>query len=315
MSMLTGSPTSTPATSHPASSHPGSTGATTARTALGADLLTRRTALAGALGLAGVALVGVPDAHAAPRVSGRILETYLAAGGARVLGAAVHGEVKRRISSRNTYAQRFERGTVWWGSGVGKVDLPGGARVRLDTAKNFRPVVGVVDLWRTSDLDGCTALEKRVVADLGIETMIAMNSGGDPSIPGVDRYTYFISNAGEQLEFYRGYVTRAASRASVGKVLRRVARSDAPVLVHCRAGKDRTGWVCDLMQTVAGVEQEVRDADYLATHAYAGSVIDLAWLQAARDQLVASYGSLERYLVDGCDLSRKDLARLGERLR
>ncbi|MGI3786218.1 MAG: tyrosine-protein phosphatase [Janthinobacterium lividum] len=277
--------------------------------------LSRRTALMGALGLAGTALVGVPGAQAAPpRVGGRILETYTTAGGARVLGAAVHSEVKRRISSENTYAQQFERGTVWWGSGVGKVDLPGGARVRLDTAPNFRPVVGVRDLWRTGDLDGCSALEKRVVVDLGIETMIAMNSGGDPSIPGVDRYRYFISNAGENLEFYRGYVSREASRASVGRVLRRVARSSDPVLVHCHAGKDRTGWVCDLMQTVAGVGLEVRDADYLATQAYAGSEIDLAWLAAAREQLVTDYGTVESYLVDGCDLARTDLVRLRKRL-
>ncbi|GAB2572619.1 tyrosine-protein phosphatase [Microlunatus antarcticus] len=284
-------------------------------TTVGPQALTRRTALVGALGLAGTALVGVPAAQAAPRVSGRILETYLAAGGARVLGAAVHGEVKRRISSKNTYAQRFERGIVWWGSGVGKVDLTAGPRVRLDTSRNFRPVVGVRDLWRTGDLDGCTALEKRVVIDLGIETMIAMNSGGDPSIPGVKKYRYYIDNAGENLEFYRGYVAWAASRKSVGRVLRRVARSDAPVLVHCRAGKDRTGWVCDLMQSVAGVSREVRDADYLATRAYAGSEIDLAWLNAARDQLVTDYGTLEDYLVDGCDLDRADLVRLRLRLR
>jgi protein tyrosine phosphatase (PTP) superfamily phosphohydrolase (DUF442 family) len=277
--------------------------------------LGRRSVLAGALGLAGAALVGAPVAQAAPRVSGRILQTYLAAGGAGVLGAAVHGEVKQRITHLNTYGQRFERGTVWWGSGVGKVDLSGGARVRLDSARNFRYAAGVRDLWRTDDLDGCTALEKRVVADLGIETMIAMNSGSDPSIPGVDRYQYYISNAGEHLEFYRGYVTREASRTSVGRVLRRVARSDAPVLVHCAGGKDRTGWVCDLMQTVAGVSQEVRDLDYLATRAYSGADVDLSWLTAARDQLTTDYGTVTRYLVDGCGMTTTDLARLKKRLR
>lgn len=277
-------------------------------------LLSRRSALVGALGLAGTALVGVPVAQAAPSISSRILDTYLAAGGAAVLGAAVHGEVKRRISSKNTYGQQFKHGTVWAGSGVGKVDLPDGARVRLDTAQNFRPVLGVRDLWRTSDLDRCTALEKRIVVDLGIETMIAMNSGSDPSIPGVDRHRYYISNAGEHLEFYRGYVTRNASRTSVGRVLRRVARSDAPVLVHCSAGKDRTGWVCDLMQTIAGVSRKVRDADYLATSAYAGSEVDLAWLTAAREQLVTDYGTVERYLVDGCELDPAYLGRLKKRL-
>lgn len=277
-------------------------------------VLSRRTALIGGLGLAGTALVGVPSAQAAPRVAGRMLYTYLAAGGAAVLGAPVHGEVKRRISSKNTYGQRFKHGSIWSGSGVGKVDLPDGARVRLDTAPNFRPVTGVRDLWRTSDLDGCTALEKRIVVDLGIGTMIAMNSGSDPSIPGVDRHRYYISNAGEHLEFYRGYVTRSASRTSVGRVLRRVARSDAPVLVHCSAGKDRTGWVCDLMQTIARVSRKARDADYLATRAYAGSEVDLAWLAAAREQLVTDYGTVESYLVDGCDLDPAYLGRLRARL-
>ncbi|GAA3559040.1 hypothetical protein GCM10022197_13010 [Microlunatus spumicola] len=276
--------------------------------------LPRRTVLVGALGLTGAALVGVPAAQAAPRVSGRILETYLAAGGADMLGRATGREVKRRISRRNTYGQQFARGTVWWGSGVGRVDRPD-VRVRLTTAPNFRPVTGVRDLWRTGDLDGCTALEKRVVADLGIETMIAMNEGGDPAIPGVKNRRYVISNAGERLEFYRGYVTRSANRESVGRVLRRVARSDHPVLVHCRAGKDRTGWVCDLMQTVAGVDRQVRDVDYLATRAYSGAEVDLDWLNAARGQLEADYGTVRDYLVDGCGLSRADLTALAVRLR
>ena len=276
-------------------------------------VLGRRTLLAGALGLTGVALVGVPSASAAAPVTGRILETYRAAGGEAVLGAAVAREVKRRIDSRSTYGQRFARGRVWWGSGVGLVDRPD-LRVRLATALNFRPVTGVRDVWRTDDLDGCSALEQRVVVDLGIETMIAMNSGGDPSIPGVRRYRYEISNAGSHLEFYRGYVTRPASRVSVGKVLRRVARTDAPVLIHCAGGKDRTGWTSDLLQAVAGVAREVRDRDYLATRSYSGGAVDLAWLDAARDQLVAAYGTLTGYLVDGCGLSRADLAQLQRRL-
>jgi len=279
-----------------------------------ASPLSRRVVLGGGLGLAVSALVGAPRAaEAAVPVVGRIKQTYLAAGGKAVLGAPLKREVKRRISSRNTYAQQFQRGTVWWGSGVGAVDRPA-ERVRLSTARNFRPVLGVRDLWRTDDLDGCSALEKRIVSDLGIESMVAMNSGSDPSIPGVKRYQYRISNAGTYDEFYRGYVTRAASRESVGRVLRLVARSKAPVLIHCAGGKDRTGWLSELAQRVAGVAQEQRDADYLATKAYSGGHVDLAWLGAARDQLTRDYGTLERYLTEGCDLSTDDLARLRTRL-
>jgi protein tyrosine phosphatase (PTP) superfamily phosphohydrolase (DUF442 family) len=276
-------------------------------------VLARRSVLVGALGLAGTALVGAPAAEAAPRVTGRILQTYLAAGGADVLGAPLQRQVKRRIDRVSTYAQHFERGTVWWGAKVGLVDRPG-ARVRLGSAPNFRPVSGVRDLWRTDDLDGCTPLEQRVVMELGITEMIAMNARKDPSIPGVKRRYYPISNAGERLEFYRGYVTRPGSRESVGRVLRRVAKTEGAVLVHCKAGKDRTGWVCDLMQTVAGVPREVRDLDYLATRSYSGADVELEWLAAARDQLAQEYGSVTDYLVDGCDVSRADLKRLAKRL-
>lgn len=276
-------------------------------------VLARRSVLVGSLGLAGTALVGVPAAEAAPSVGSRVRETYLLAGGRDVLGAAKHKQVKRRISGSSTYGQEFKNGTVWWGSGVGLVDLPE-SRVRLGSAPNFRPVVGVTDLWRSDDLDGCTPLEERVVVELGIETMIAMNSGDDPSIPGVDRHKYKISNSGDQLDFYRGYVSLEASRESVGRVLRRVARSKAPVIVHCTAGKDRTGWVCDLMQTVAGVSLEQRDQDYLATRWYSGDEVDLAWLTAARAQLVIEYGTLTNYLVTGCGMDAKYVTQLRKRL-
>lgn len=277
-------------------------------------VLARRSVLVGALGLAGTALVGAPAAQAAPRITGRIRQTYLAAGGADVLGAALHRQVRVRIDGTRTYAQHFERGTVWWGAKVGLVDRPG-ARVRLASAPNFRPVSGVRALWRTDDLDGCTPLEKRVVMELGVTTMIAMNSRKDPSIPGVRRRYYPISNAGDHLAFYRGYVTRKSSRESVGRVLRRVARTRGAVVVHCQAGKDRTGWVCDLMQTVAGVPREARDQDYLATRAYSGGTVELGWLQAARDQLAQDYGSVTGYLMDGCGLTRADLDQLARRLR
>ena len=59
------------------------------------------------------------------------------------------------------------------------------ARVRLIAAPNFRPVRGVGRVWRADDLDGCSPLEERIVRDVGITTMVALNTGSDPSITGV----------------------------------------------------------------------------------------------------------------------------------
>ena len=74
--------------------------------------------------------------------------------------------------------------------------------------------------------------------ELGITEMIAMNARTDPSIAGVKRRYYPISNAGERLEFYRGYVTRPGSRESVGRVLRRVAKTEGAV--SCTARRARS---------------------------------------------------------------------------
>jgi len=271
--------------------------------------------MGGLLGVgAGAVLPFGAAAAATPVVKGRIKETYLAAGGAKAFGKPLANEVKVRVDGHNTYGQRFARGQVWWGSSVGLVDLPASRRVRLPSAKNFRPVLGVRDVWRTDDLDGCSALEERVVHDLDIRTMIAMNGGSDPSISGVQLLDYPISNAGGQLEFYRGYVSRPASRASVGKVLAAVAASSHPSLVHCHGGKDRTGWLSDLLQRLAGVRQAQRDADSLATQAYSGSKVDLTWLQAARDQLRTDYGSIDAYLTKGCGLSGQTVASVRARV-
>lgn len=277
-------------------------------------LLSRRALLGGALAAGLASLPGVAGAAPAIEVHGKILSTYRAHGGLAVLGRPLAGEVRVRLRKRNTYGQRFEHGTVWWGSGKGRVDLPAGKRVRLEKGRNFRPVVGVADLWRTDDLDGLTRLDERIVADLGIGTVIAMNSGSDPEIAGVRNLKHYISNSGSHREFYRGYVTRAASRASVGRVLTAVAESTAPVAVHCHSGKDRTGWVCDLMQSVAGVSEKRRDADYLVTEEYSGKAVDLDWLRAAREARDERFGSTRAYLTRGCGLSTATLARLERRL-
>lgn len=46
-----------------------------------------------------------------------------------------------------------------------------------------------------------------------------------------------------------------------------VAASDGPVLVHCTAGKDRTGVAVALMLTLVGVERDAVIGDYVATAA------------------------------------------------
>ena len=97
-----------------------------------------------------------------------------------------------------------------------------------------------------------------------------------------------------------------------------------PLLFHCSAGKDRTGFGAALLLTTLGVPRETVVADYLATnriwrreHALPPETPDAVrdtlltahrpLLEGALAQAVREYGSAERLLVDGLGL---DAARL-----
>lgn len=60
--------------------------------------------------------------------------------------------------------------------------------------------------------------------------------------------------------FYLGYLRDRSD--SIVSALRVMARTDGSSLVHCAAGKDRTGVVCALALEVAGVTREAIVADY-----------------------------------------------------
>ncbi|MEU4508799.1 tyrosine-protein phosphatase [Nonomuraea wenchangensis] len=63
--------------------------------------------------------------------------------------------------------------------------------------------------------------------------------------------------------FYFGYLRDRPS--AVIEALRTMALDDGAALVHCAAGKDRTGVLCALALEVAGATREAVVADYVAT--------------------------------------------------
>ncbi|MFG3225219.1 tyrosine-protein phosphatase [Kitasatospora sp. NPDC048194] len=66
---------------------------------------------------------------------------------------------------------------------------------------------------------------------------------------------------------YRWFVTDAGARESFAALLRLLAAPDGvPLLFHCSAGKDRTGWAAALVLTALGVDRETVLADYLLTN-------------------------------------------------
>ena len=134
-------------------------------------------------------------------------------------------------------------------------------------------------------------------------------------------------SAAAMLGLYRWFVTSPLAREAFGAALRLVASPDAlPLLYHCTAGKDRTGWLSALTLTALGVDRPTIVADYLHTNdlnaagnAYVLSVLAdrvddtsvlVPMLEARREYLETafaqadeSYGGMDGYLRDGLGLS------------
>jgi protein tyrosine/serine phosphatase len=131
---------------------------------------------------------------------------------------------------------------------------------------------------------------------------------------------------------YRTFVTDPTERAGFGSVLLTLAHDPGPDLYHCSDGKDRTGWTSVLLQSIAGVPQATIMQDYLASNLYLAPVIsarsaplvaaqpglagtnfnpffgvDSSYLQAALNQVTASYGSMSGYLIQGLGLTPADI--------
>ena len=117
------------------------------------------------------------------------------------------------------------------------------------------------------------------------------------------------------------------------EMVKRVVHSDGrPALIHCTAGKDRTGLGTAILLWILGVPMETVFADYLLTNEYnaqrnemmlgklrqaiagnngvAAETVDLSpmvalttakrdYLRAAVESITADYGSIDNYIHDG----------------
>ncbi|MFD8750471.1 tyrosine-protein phosphatase [Kitasatospora sp. NPDC059577] len=74
---------------------------------------------------------------------------------------------------------------------------------------------------------------------------------------------------------YRWFVTDPVARERFAALLRLLAAPEGtPLLFHCSAGKDRTGWAAALLLTALGVDRETVLADYLLTNERSAPVVD-----------------------------------------
>lgn len=143
-------------------------------------------------------------------------------------------------------------------------------------------------------------------------------------------------------ETYRRLPFEASHLDLFARYFRTLGEVERPVLIHCAAGKDRTGMLAALTHHLLGVHPDDMIADYLLTNvavdlerrapgvtrqlqamtgrsashdavvAFLG--VEPAYLETALAEVVAQYGSVDGYLERALGVDARLRDRIGERL-
>jgi len=236
--------------------------------------------------------------------------------------------------------------------------------LNLAGASNFRDLGGYLtrdgrivrwrQIFRSNHLGHLTDDDAAVLRSLGVKSAFDFRGTGEraeaacglsditvhslPVEPTVVAALRAISASGTPLsaehavevmrDSYRSYVQQNTPRFRT--LFAHLLEDRAPLVIHCTAGKDRTGFACALILHTLGVPDEVISEDYLLTNRFyrrdPNSASDLpdhvkqvlgsvqpAFLSAAFEAIAADYGDLETYLRDGIGLGAQERAALEAR--
>ncbi|MER8183886.1 tyrosine-protein phosphatase [Kitasatospora sp. NPDC094015] len=133
---------------------------------------------------------------------------------------------------------------------------------------------------------------------------------------------------------YREFLSLPSATAGFRQFFDAIAKDEnRPALFHCTTGKDRTGWAAAALLMLLGVDDDDVLADYLLTNeqllpslqptidkfASVGGDPELLqpvlgvrkeYLDAARDEMVTRYRSIDGYFSDGLRLDTATIDRL-----
>ena len=233
--------------------------------------------------------------------------------------------------------------------------------IRLDGASNFRDLGGYTGLdgrrvrWRTlfraDHLAGLSAADLDVLQGLKLARSADFRGKMESAHlayewPGIARHALIVEPtvvqrasaliaAGNDLtaahaeelmqDTYRSFVHDYAPRFA--QLFQLLLDSQDPLVFHCTAGKDRTGWAAALLLTALGVDEDTVMQDYLLTNQLyqrpattvapmPAEVMDVLWrvqasyLAAATDMVRADFGGMQGYLRDALGIDSAARERL-----
>lgn len=219
-----------------------------------------------------------------------------------------------------------------------------GTTQAYSTAKNGEMRAGI--FYRSDALNALSSVDKATLQGLGVRNIFDVRTPSeiarypDANIPGarwtnIDVMGDYYSRVGmtfnpanaeaarqTMLQINGALVSDASIRGQYGNLLRGLAAADPAALFHCSAGKDRTGWAAYLLHTIAGVSEEQKMRDYMASNDYFAAllskqdpnsrfypmaIVDPSYLQASLNEVGQRYGSIDAYLKQGLGLDQETI--------
>ncbi|MBF6436691.1 tyrosine-protein phosphatase [Nocardia cyriacigeorgica] len=242
---------------------------------------------------------------------------------------------------------------------------PLAGHLRIPGTFNFRDLGGLPTagggtirpgvLLRSAQLSSLDETGHAVLRELGVRAVHDLRGQPEIAKHGADRLpdgirlmvTPFDSDMGEapphdpatgaakahMIEVYRMFPARPEAHAAILALAESVVRGDGAVLVHCAAGKDRTGWAIATLLRAVGVDEPDVLADYLLSnsavpvlkamlienlgpdHVFSDDLLGVReeYLRSGLDSVRELHGDIDRYL-DAVGLTAELRARLRERL-
>ena len=205
--------------------------------------------------------------------------------------------------------------------------LDPGQRLELHGTRNTRDIGGyrTVDgttvrrgvVFRSDGLDDLSDTDTDLLLGAGVRAILDFRSNGEASRPGAMTARFAVAGVTMRnlplfdeadarslfqsplepgvhpLEpYYRSILVRHA--ANVRTALELLAEpANRPAVVHCSAGKDRTGVIVALLLSLAGVPASTICEDYART----GEYLDAAWIETRRDDAARWGIPWDRYVM------------------
>jgi protein-tyrosine phosphatase len=176
-----------------------------------------------------------------------------------------------------------------------------GTTITLAGVTNFRDASATSSglmksgvLYRSARLQSATTSDRSKLAAilkngaiLDLRTSGARKSNPDGAVGSVNNSSFPVdstdgSKVGKSTSdmYVQVFVNTAADRKQLGDAITKIANTPGNVLVHCTAGKDRTGWLVAMIMYAIGANDTQVMTEYTRSNAY-GANVDSTWLNTA----------------------------------